>query len=143
MTTADTMLLGLIPTILIICAHVLNLHWISRHFHVRLPRGFHRDQALGGVLITFQLLVIILGLHALNVVYWSFFSLWVGAFPRFEDASFFVLENYTGLGLTRIQIPELWRSVAVYISLTGVICLAWSTSVLVSVNNHLLAPPAR
>jgi hypothetical protein len=138
MTTADTMLIGLIPTVVIVCLHVIGLQLVSRRLHMRTPRRLHLADAGAGVLVTFQLLVLLISLHGLNMVLWALFTLGIGAFDDFETAMFFNLENYTALGLTRVQIPELWRSIPVYISLTGVFCLAWSTSVLVNVNRHLV-----
>jgi hypothetical protein len=57
--------------------------------------------------------------------------------PNYREGVYYSLENYTSLGLTRVDVDDHWRMLAPMISLSGVFCLSWSTAVLVSFLGHL------
>jgi hypothetical protein len=63
---------------------------------------------------------------------WGMFMYLKGVLPVYRECIFYSLENYTSLGLTRVNVDDQWRMLAPMISLSGVFCLSWSTAVLVS-----------
>ena len=78
-------------------------------------------------------------LHLLTNFAWGFFLMAAGVLDGYRQCVFYSLENYSSLGLTRVDVGDKWRMLAPMISLSGVFCLGWSTAVLVSLFGHLYA----
>jgi len=78
-------------------------------------------------------------LHMATNFGWGVFMYVAGALSVYRECIFYSLENYTSLGLTRVNVDDHWRMLAPMISLSGVFCLSWSTAVLVSFVGQLYA----
>lgn len=139
--TEDTQFLSLLLSIaafmVIVTVNVLGLHAVGSVVRGR-PRGEMNRLAFGPEMGS--ILLIVLSFLAISVatnLLWGAFVYAAGAVGSYHSGVFFALENYTSLGLTRVQVDERWRTLAPLISLSGVFCLGWSTAVLVNVFNHL------
>lgn len=121
--------------------NLVGLHWSARLYH-RLSAGDLRSLKFQyAVLYILMVMLVLFILHLLTNFAWGLFGYLAGALPTYREGVFYSLENYTGLGLTRVQVPEKWRMLAPMISLSGVFCLGWSTAVLVGVFGPLYRQP--
>ncbi|MFO1090039.1 MAG: hypothetical protein U1E46_10750 [Hyphomicrobiales bacterium] len=133
--------LAVVAFLVIVPCHLVGLHGVAALIRAHNPKGSMREQGFraeaGLVLLVMASLF---GLHLLTNAAWGGFIAWSGALQGYRQCLFYSLENYTSLGLTRVQVDDTWRALAPLISLSGVFCLGWSTAVLVSVFNHLYSP---
>lgn len=125
--------LCMLAFMVIVALHLMGLHVclreFRRRFRVRNAAVMPFYQTMFLILSAMMLLFM---LHMLTNFAWGYFIYLEGAAPNFREGVFYSLENYTGLGLTRVNVPDRWRMLAPMISLSGVFCLSWSTAVLVS-----------
>ena len=130
--------LCIIAFMIIVALHLMGLHACLREFHsrfrvVEIPKlRYHQT-----ILIILSAMMLLFILHLFTNFCWGWFIAQVGATPSFRQGVYYSLENYTSLGLTRVDVGDKWRMLAPMISLSGVFCLSWSTAVLVSFFNQL------
>jgi len=115
--------------------HVFQLHWLNRYVHdaghIRhLKPGDGLAAASTSVGYVILAIAILTGLHVVNCLIWGMMVWITGAFINISDSIYFAFENYTALGLTRVEIPWRWRYFAPAISFSGVICFAWAGAIL-------------
>ena len=132
--------LCMLAFVIIVALHLMSLHFCLREFHQRF-RGtdiskLRYHQTIAIILSAMMLLFI---LHMFTNFAWGWFIAFEGATKDFRQGVYYSLENYTSLGLTRVDVGDQWRMLAPMISLSGVFCLSWSTAVLVSFFNQLYA----
>jgi hypothetical protein len=129
--------IGISAFIVIVSGHILSLHAVAGMVQ-RLPRGHLQGAAfIRDALFVLPVLALFVSLHLTTNLLWGVVIEAVGAVRTYRDAVFFSLENYTSLGLTRVQVDEIWRTLAPLISLSGVFCLGWSTAVLITLFSHV------
>lgn len=125
--------LCVVAFVIIVALHLMGLHMSIRIFRARFGAvkvaQLKYHQAMLLVLSAMMLLFL---LHMLTNVCWGAFMYWAGALPVYRECMFYSFENYTSLGLTRVNVGEEWRMLAPMISLSGVFCLSWTTALLVS-----------
>ncbi|WP_421693910.1 hypothetical protein [Aestuariivirga sp.] len=124
---------------------IVALHLIGLHVGARFARQ-HRLAADLRILpfqytvfLIVAVMALLFTLHLLTNFAWGLFMYMADVLKGYRQCVFYSLENYTSLGLTRVDVPPEWRMLAPMISLSGVFCLAWSTALLVSVFNRLYA----
>lgn len=133
--------LCIIAFMVVVALHLMGLHFCLREFRKRfgaLEIAKLRYHHTIVIILTAMMLLFIL--HLLTNFGWGCFIVWEGAAPSFREGVYYSLENYTSLGLTRVDVADRWRMLAPMISLSGVFCLSWSTAVLVSFFNQLYSP---
>jgi hypothetical protein len=117
---------------------IVALHLMSLHFAIRLFRKYVVVPNISQlryhqtVILILSAMMLLFSLHLLTNFGWGLFMFIAGALPSYRESIFYSLENYTSLGLTRVNVDDRWRMLAPMISLSGVFCLSWSTAVLVS-----------
>ena len=122
----------------IVAFHLVGLHIAVRLFKAKLPMKDLRNLRFSHtIVLILGVMFLLFGLHMLTNFAWGFFIYMEGALSSFRQGIFYSLENYTALGLTRVDVGDEWRMLAPMISLSGVFCLSWSTAVLVSFFGHL------
>jgi len=125
--------LCILAFMVIVALHLMSLHFAIRMFrkYVAVPDvsklRYHQT-----VLLILSAMMLLFSLHLLTNFGWGLFIYIAGALPNYREGIFYSLENYTSLGLTRINVDDRWRMLAPMISMSGVFCLSWSTAVLVS-----------
>ena len=125
--------LCILAYMVIVALHVVGLHGAVRifrqnfHTHDIAKMRYHQT-----VILILSAMMVLFSLHLLTNFAWGAFIHAAGVLPTFRDGVFYSLENYTSLGLTRVNVGDTWRMLAPMISLSGVFCLAWSTAMLVS-----------
>lgn len=121
---------------------IVSCHLIAMHGAARLAKMRHAVTDLQSLpfhrTVVFILLVmtVLFSLHLLTNLAWALVIWGAGVLPGYRESIFFSLENYTSLGLTRVNVPDHWRMLAPMISLSGVFCLGWSTAMLITLFSH-------
>jgi len=123
----------IVAYMVIVALHVVGLHATVRIFrHNFHPQDIAKLRYHQTVILILAAMMVLFGLHLLTNFAWGGFIYGAGVLPSVRDGVFYSLENYTSLGLTRVNVGDTWRMLAPMISLSGVFCLAWSTAMLVS-----------
>lgn len=116
----------------IVALHLMGLHLSIRLFRKNFsPATVHKLRYHQTVMIILSAMMLLFVLHMLTNFAWGLFMYLAGALDVYRECIFYSLENYTSLGLTRVNVDDRWRMLAPMISLSGVFCLSWSTAVLV------------
>lgn len=123
--------------LLIVTIHVLMLHVVAAAGRRQAVSSLVRESVLREAFFVVQVVVALLLIHLVTNLLWGLFIWLMGVIPTYRNSLFYSLENYTSLGLTRVQVDETWRTLAPLISLSGVFCLGWSTAILVSLFGHV------
>lgn len=122
-----------IAFMVIVALHLSGLHVCLREFRSRFHfRNAAKQPFYKTMFLILSAMMLLFSLHMLTNFAWGYFIELMGATPNFREGIYYSLENYTGLGLTRVDVADRWRMLAPMISLSGVFCLSWSTAVLVS-----------
>ncbi|MFO1148110.1 MAG: hypothetical protein U1E62_07005 [Alsobacter sp.] len=121
----------------IVSVHVVLLHVMAALVRKRPIGSLLQATLLREIAFVVQVVVVLFGINLVTNLLWGSFIAVMGVVPTFRNALFYALENYTSLGLTRVQVDETWRTLAPLISLSGVFCLGWSTAILVSLFSQL------
>ncbi len=130
--------LCVVAFMVIVAFHLIGLHIAVGVLKAKIPMRDLRKLRFGHtILLILGVMFLLFTLHMLTNFGWGFFIYMEGALPSFRQGIFYSLENYTALGLTRVDVSDHWRMLAPMISLSGVFCLSWSTAVLVSFFGHL------
>ena len=130
--------LCIIAFMIIVALHLMGLPFCLREFRKRFGAlevsklRYHQT-----VVIILSAMMLLFILHMLTNLCWGWFISFEGATKNYREGVYYSLENYTSLGLTRVDVADHWRMLAPMISLSGVFCLSWSTAVLVSFFNQL------
>jgi hypothetical protein len=74
---------------------------------------------------------LIMIVHLSEVMVWSVFFMWKGAFTNPSLAYYFSLNEYTTVG-SRYSLPQHWRLLEGMIAVAGLLTFAWSTGVLIT-----------
>jgi len=117
----------------IVALHLMGLHAAIRLFRKNIDVEYVRHLKYHQtILIILSAMMVMFVLHMATNFGWGVFMYVAGALSVYRECIFYSLENYTSLGLTRVNVDDRWRMLAPMISLSGVFCLSWSTAVLVS-----------
>jgi len=118
--------------------NLVGLHLAARLYRTKRPvRDFKALKFRFTVAFIVGVMLVLFTLHMMTNFAWGLFIYLSGVLPSYRESVFYSLENYSGLGLTRVQVSDHWRMLAPMISLSGVFCLGWSTAVLVSLFGQL------
>jgi hypothetical protein len=126
--------IGAFILVLIALFHGSGLHWIQVLQH----RGERRLQLERPHLVAASFLfgwsvLLMLILHLVEVVIWSFALTQMGLIVKAYDAIYYCANCYTTLGMGRVDVGEHWRIMSAVIGISGLFTFAWTTSALVDV----------
>ncbi len=121
----------------IVTVHVVLLHGIANLARRRPQGSLTRGAYAADIAFVLALIGSLFAINFISNLMWGTFIAFMDIVPTFRNALFYSLENYTSLGLTRVQVDDCWRTLAPLISLSGVFCLSYSTAILVTVFNHV------
>jgi hypothetical protein len=136
------LVIGAFVLVFIALFHGVGLHWIlvmqnrgERRLRVAKPR-------LVAVVFLFAWSVfLMLDLHLVEVLIWSFALGCMGLINHASDAIYFCANSYTTLGMGKVDVDSHWRIISPIIGISGLFTFAWTTSALVDVvasNRRLL-----
>jgi len=125
--------LSIIGFMVIVAFHLMGLHVAISFFREKFPiRDISKLRYHQSMFLILAAMMLLFTLHMLTNFAWGLFIYTTGAIPAFREGVYYSLENYTSLGLTRVDVDDRWRMLAPMIAMSGVFCLGWSTAVLVS-----------
>ena len=131
------MVLCVAAFLLIVPVHLVGLHAVASALR-RWPGGhLARARFAREAVFVNAVMALLFALHFLTNMLWAAFVEVYAGFGSYREALFFSFENYTSLGLTRVQVDDRWRMLAPMISLSGIFCLGWSTAILVNTFSRL------
>jgi len=117
--------------VVIVAFHLVGLHLAIRLFHKNFRvADINRLKYHQTNFLILSAMMLLFSLHMLTNFAWGLFMFMAGALSIYRECIFYSLENYTSLGLTRVNVDDRWRMLAPMISMSGVFCLSWSTAVL-------------
>jgi Ion channel len=122
--------------------HGVGLHWIQ----LQQRRGERRMRSgppsvIGASFLFAWSVFLMLDLHLLEILIWSFVLTHMGLIVHAYDAIYFCANGYTTLGMGKMDVSEHWRIISPIIGISGLFTFAWTTSALVDVvasNRRLL-----
>jgi hypothetical protein len=74
-------------------------------------------------------------IHITEILIWSFYIVQLNLISDPVKAVLFAGSCYTTVGFIEDILPAGWRSLAFFISFTGLFSLAWTTSVMIGMSN--------
>lgn len=90
-------------------------------------------------------MILILTSHLVDIVIWGYALVWSGLVTDISQALYFSGSPYTTLGYGQDIMPPAWNAITAVIALSGMFCIAWTTSVLMSIvtvfHPHCLKAP--
>lgn len=130
--------LSIVAFMVVVALHLIGLHTAVRLFRSQVQvQDLRKLHFLHTVMVILGVMFLLFALHLMTNFAWGAFIVWMHVLPNYREGVYYSLENYTSLGLTRVDVDDHWRMLAPMISLSGVFCLSWSTAVLVSFLGHL------
>jgi Ion channel len=75
--------------------------------------------------------IYVMAMIGLGVCIWTFAYLWLGVFPKVEEALYFALECFTTLGMGDVRPPPEWRLLGGMTAINGSMNFGISTALLV------------
>lgn len=122
---------GVIGLIFILVFHGFSINHVYMRFerltleNLRLTQ-FHR------VFLHFYIAFVFIALiHLLEILFWTLFMVSFGLFNDPIHSLLFAGSCYTTVGFATDDLPNGWKSLAFFISFSGLFSLAWTTSIMI------------
>jgi hypothetical protein len=122
--------------------HGVGLHWIlvgQRRGERSLRSG--RPYVVAASALFAWSVFLMLDLHLVEIVIWAFALNHMGLIEHAYDAIYFCANDYTTLGMGKMDVDSHWHIISPIIGISGLFTFAWTTSALVDVvaaNRQLL-----
>jgi hypothetical protein len=111
--------------------HGFGMLLVLRLNHTLKNRIITRKGLLPGLIPIIFASCLIMFVHLSEVMVWSLFFIWKGAFTNPSLAYYFSLNEYTTVG-SKYNLPQNWRLLEGMIAVAGLLTFAWSTGVLIT-----------
>ena len=131
-STISPVLFGGLVMIIILSNHAVFseiVQWI--HIHLTMPIRDKKGPWLARPFL-YLTMVLILTSHLVDIVIWGYALVWSGLVKNISQALYFSANTYTTLGYGQDIMPQAWNAITAVIALSGMFCIAWTTSVLMS-----------
>jgi len=126
---------GLLGLTIILMFHGSAINHLIMKFEQRTKKNLGLGQ-YNRVFSHFYLTFIYIALiHITEILIWSFYIFQLGLISDPVKAILFAGSCYTTVGFIEDILPEGWRSLAFFISFTGLFSIAWTTSVMIGMTN--------
>lgn len=125
--------IGAVILVLMVLFHGISLHKILVHFkrrELRLQAG--RPHLWGAAFLFGWAIFMMLSLHIVEIVAWSYALLCLGLIVHPANALYFCANAYTTMGYGTVDLNILWRNITPVIAISGLFTFAWTTSALVN-----------
>jgi hypothetical protein len=118
----------------LLVAITMTIHAFGMPMVLRVQRAlshrFERSPSFSkGIAIIILSSWLILIVHLFEVIIWSRFLFWKGAFQTPDLAYYFSLNEYTTVG-SAYSLPLRWRLLEGMLAMAGLLTFAWSTGIL-------------
>ena len=111
----------------------LLIHWARFQF----ASGIHKLTPLNGTALIIRFTSMIIGLHMVQIMLWTFFYRW-RCFPSLESSFYFSTTSYSTVGYGDVVLPRMWRTLGPLESVVGVLMCGLSASLLFAVVTRLV-----
>jgi hypothetical protein len=111
--------------------HGFGMLLVLRLNHSLKNRFSAKRDILRGLLPIILASCLIMIVHLSEVLVWSLFFIWKGAFTNPSLAYYFSLNEYTTVG-SKFSLPQNWRLLEGMIATAGLLTFAWSTGLLIT-----------
>ena len=134
--------IGSFMLVTLVLLHGGGLHLIfiqQKRRERRLRMG--RPHLASGLLLFGWSVFLMLFLHIVEIMMWSFAITHAGIVKHAYDAIYFCANAYTTLGMGSLDVDVHWRNISPIIGISGLFTFAWTTSALVDLvasNGRLL-----
>jgi len=132
-STISPVLFGGMVMIIILSNHAVFseiVQWI--HIHFTMPIRDKKGPWMARPFL-YLTMVLILTSHLVDIVIWGYALVWSGLVTDISQALYFSGSTYTTLGYGEDIMPPAWNAITAVIALSGMFCIAWTTSVLMSI----------
>lgn len=123
--------LGLLVLIVVITFHGWAMARVNGTFNRELVRLADHTPDWRYSLLTALGIGLLAITHLVETLIWSVPIRGLGILTTMRDTYYFVLESYTTLGASAIELPEAWRLLGPMIAISGLFTFSWTGSVLV------------
>lgn len=129
--------------LLIIACLILTLHGvavlvIAAIFHW-IDAKLENKQVYGANFLSYFLaILLIIGMHLLEIVAWTYICIGLQVFPTNLQTLYFAGEMYTTVGFGDYNLTERWKIIPIIISFTGIFAVSLSGAALYTMMGALL-----
>jgi hypothetical protein len=128
-------LYGIFGLILILLLHGSAINFIMLRFE-RLTNGNLKVRQYNRVFFHFYFTFFFIALiHLTEIIIWTIYILELNLIEDGIKAMIFVGSCYTTIGFIEDILPAGWKSLAFFISFSGLFAMAWTTSVMISMTS--------
>jgi len=126
---------GLLGLTIILIFHGSAINHVSMKFEHRTKKNLALKQ-YNRVFSHFYLSFIFIALiHISEILIWSIYIIQLNLITDPVKAILFAGSCYTTVGFIEDILPEGWRSLAFFISFSGLFSVAWTTSIMIGMTN--------
>jgi len=128
-------LYGIFGLILILLFHGSAINYIMMRFE-KLTNKNMKERSYNWVFFHFYSAFFFIALvHITEIIIWTLFLIALGLMSDGTQTLLFVGSSYTTVGFVADILPAGWKSLAFFISFSGLFSLAWTTSVMIGMTN--------
>ena len=128
-------LYGIFGLILILLFHGSAINFIMLRFE-RLTNGNLKSKQYNRVFFHFYFTFFFIALvHMIEIIIWTIYLLELDLIHDGIKTLIFVGSCYTTIGFVEDVLPNGWKSLAFFISFSGLFSMAWTTSVMIGMTN--------
>jgi len=132
-------LYGIFGLILILLFHGSAINYIMLRFETLTNENLKYKQYNRVFFHFYSAFFFIALVHLTEIIIWTLFILALGLMDDGIQALLFVGSSYTTVGFVGDILPMGWKSVAFFISFTGLFSIAWTTSTMIGMTNSFKA----
>ncbi|MFZ4062193.1 MAG: hypothetical protein ACOYK2_02885 [Polynucleobacter sp.] len=124
-------LFGIACLISILIFHGISINFVSMHFERLTLQNLSASQYYRVFFHFYRAFVVIALIHLLEILFWSLFIIGLDLIKDPVEAILFAGSCYTTAGFAPDTLPIGWKTLAFFISFTGLFSLAWTTSIMI------------
>ena len=124
---------------LMLTLHGMFVLFLTISFHKIVEKYLNPKSILLAGFLYFIAINLIFISHFVDLIIWTYTTLFVGAVKEPMDAFYFVGEMYTTLGFGQFSVSPQWRILPIIISIGGIFSASISAAALYSMLNALIA----
>jgi len=130
---------GILGLILVLLFHGSGINYIMLRFE-RLTIGNLKLKQYNRVFFHFYASFFFIALiHIVEIVIWTFYIMALNLMDNGIQTLLFVGSCYTTVGFVEDILPTGWKSLAFFISFSGLFAVAWTTSAMIGMTNSYKA----
>ena len=130
-------LYGIFGLIMILLFHGSTINFIMMSFERFTNENLKRNHYNRVFFHFYFAFVFIALIHIVEIVIWTIYILELNLIKNGIDAMIFVGSCYTTIGFVEDILPNGWKSLAFFISFSGLFSMAWTTSVMINMTSTL------